>query len=403
VYFIEVFGWQGANNPAYDLTLRAPPSQGHPADASNLFAVGSGAGEPSLVRVFDRSTGQPRGQFSPFGNFGGGVRVATADVSGDGVIDIVTAAGPGGGPHVRVFDGATGQPLPGAIGSFYAYTSGFAGGVFVAAADFDRDGHADIVTAAGSGGGPHVRIFSGRDGSELGGFFAYLPYFLGGVHIAVGDVDGDGAPEIITGAGPGGGPHVRIFDTPHGMPSAGPVGSFYAYDERFTGGVFVAAGDIDGDNRSDIITGAGAGGGPHVRAFSGSDGSLLADIFAYATDFTGGVRVAAGDVNADGRADILTAPGASGGPHVRIFNGVTQAELYGLFAGPTSSRSGRYIAGGPSIRGGASAILAATGPDEAMQLVEARMLSEAQYHRLLAIVLAESETGRPRRKSGAAD
>ena len=47
--------------------------------------------------------------------------------------------------------------------------------------------------------------------TELAGFFAYDPAFPGGVFVACGDVTGDGVAEVITGAGPGGGPHVRAF------------------------------------------------------------------------------------------------------------------------------------------------------------------------------------------------
>src|SRR5262245_10983711 len=63
--------------------------------------------------------------------FFGGVRVASADVTGDSVPDIVTAAGPGGGPHVRVMNGATGVESTG----FYAFDESFRGGAFVAAGD----------------------------------------------------------------------------------------------------------------------------------------------------------------------------------------------------------------------------------------------------------------------------
>ncbi len=50
-------------------------------------------------------------------------------MNGDGVPDIVTGAGPGGGPHVRAFDGVTGSPLAALPGGFLAYPPGFAGGV----------------------------------------------------------------------------------------------------------------------------------------------------------------------------------------------------------------------------------------------------------------------------------
>jgi hypothetical protein len=80
-----------------------------------------------------------------------------------------------------------------------------------------------------------VRVFSGATGAELQSFFAYVSAFTGGVRVAAGDVDNDGFADIITGAGPGGGPHVRVL---HGQTLA-ELRSFFAYVPAFTGGVFV--------------------------------------------------------------------------------------------------------------------------------------------------------------------
>src|SRR5262249_43754243 len=160
------------------------------------------------------------------------VRVALADVNGDGVPDIITAPGPGSGPDVRIFDGRTDE----LIGEIMAYDPRFNAGLFVAAGDVNHDGFADIVTAPGSSGGPEVKVFGGR--STITGhpklfadFMAYDPHFSGGVRVALADVNHDGVPDLITGAGPGGGPDVRVFGGV-GLPNAYPAGDiireFYA-------------------------------------------------------------------------------------------------------------------------------------------------------------------------------
>ena len=63
----------------------------------------------------------------------------------------------------------------------------------------------------GPGGGPDVRVFNGETLDNIANFLAYDLGFLGGVFVAAGDLTGNGKPEIITGAGEGGGPNVRVF------------------------------------------------------------------------------------------------------------------------------------------------------------------------------------------------
>src|SRR5262249_54961740 len=71
-----------------------------------------------------------------------------------------------------------------------------------------------------------------------------------------------------------------------------------------------------------IATGPDAGGGPEIKVFD-STGKVLRDFLAYSPSFTGGVRVAVGDITADAVGDIVTVPGPGGGPDVHIYDGKT--------------------------------------------------------------------------------
>jgi hypothetical protein len=281
--------------------------------------------------------------------------VAVVCFSGRVVLaDIVTGSDRNAPPVAKTFDETTSLEKS----SFNAYAPGFAGGVRVAAGDLNGDGVADIFTGAGSLGAGHVKVIDGTTGSELRSFFAYGPSYAGGVFVGAGDVNHDLRTDIVAGADVGAGPHVKVFD---GVTN-GEIRSFFAYAPNFLGGVRVAAGDINNDGFADIFTGAGDAGAGHVKVFDGSSGSELRSFFAYGGGYGGGVFVAAGDVNNDGRADIITGADVGATAHVKVFDGVTNAELHSFLAfDPVFSGGVRVGAGDVNDDGFADIIVGSGG------------------------------------------
>ena len=302
----------------YGITIGTNPT---PPLAGPFIAAGSGQG--GLVSIFN-ANGTPRQTFAPYGTgYQGAITVAQGDVNGDGVADLVTGTGAGVAPHVLVLDGNT----LAVISSFYAYAEQFLGGVRVAAGDVDGNGKAEVVTGTGPGSAPNVCVFNGTTGATQQSFYAYAPEYLGGINVGAGDVTGDGKADIITGSGVGVSPHVVVFDSA----TAQALYSFYAYLPQFKGGVNVGAGDVDGDGKVDILTGAGPGGDPHVKVFSGADGTQKQSFDAFAVDFNGGVSVASADLNQDGKADIIAGTQTQSA-QVKAFNATDLSVLDDFFA-----------------------------------------------------------------------
>jgi subtilisin family serine protease len=274
-----------------------------------LVAPAASSSQP--IRILNNA-GRVLGEFYAFGiNFPYGLKVASGDLDNDGSPEIVVVPAQGGQSAVKIFN-YQGK----LVGQFIAWSKDLTAGLSVAVGNVDKDKAGEIIVATGSGVSNEVRVFTAQGVLK----YKFQPYnagFRGGVNLALGDTDGDGATEIITGAGPGGGPHVRIFS------GTGHVeGQFMAYETGFRGGVQMVAGNFDYGakaNQDEIIVAPGAGRQPQIRVFN-AKGRLITSFVAFNNNFQKGFSVSLSDIDGNGLPEIVAAAGPGGGPHVRIFD-----------------------------------------------------------------------------------
>jgi hypothetical protein len=229
--------------------------------------------------------------------------------------------------------------------------------------DLDGDGASDFAVGmpgsdlAGPGFGGAVAV-SGADGHALfavhgavsGGMFGFA---LGGG----GDVDGDGVPDLIVGA-------------PYDSNMTGSVyvfsGANQALLHTFSGsqpydqfGCSVAsAGDVDADGHADILVGAiqyqpfGTSPG-YAEVYSGADGTRLYHWSGSGPGMQifGRAVAGAGDVDGDGRDDLIVSASSEASGTVRVYSGLDGSVLRTLAPGVGGEQFGWSVAGGRDVDG----------------------------------------------------
>jgi hypothetical protein len=327
-----------------------------------------------------------------------------------------TGAGAGGGPHVKAYNPHGPERL-----SFYAYAPSFTGGVRVATADVTGDQYDDIITVPASGAAP-VRVFNGFNGALISEFYVAGPSLSTGLYVAARDLNGDGLAEVITSYDTYHTPtpwssfqtiaHVSMRNALTGAPAAGTIGDFTSgsylivkttlavsgsqiilgqpngaftqpngtygqYDvvsyntfgqltktvrvansfvPSANGAIFtdvatryVAAGDANGDGIDDITVSYSGVQGTFICVVNfvaspnqGPAVYILAPFNPY-PGWSGEIRVAMKDLNGDGRAEIVTGVGPGSTPHVKVFNGLNWSVMYSFYSYDPSYSGGVWV------------------------------------------------------------
>lgn len=313
-----------ASQYANGSSIKTSQRDAHP---SQSFVVAQGYGQWPVVRRYD-DHGVLYSEFFAYSpDFLGGVHVAMGDINGDGREEIITGAGAGGGPQVRIFS------LGGEVmGQFFAFDEGLRTGIRVAAGDLTGDGVDEIIVVADKGGTGQVRIFN-RYGHLKGEFFPFDRTEID-LSISVGNLDNDNESEIVVSELSGDG-SIRVYDG-----NGRYVRAFS--NEKFKGGTTTAIGDLNQDGQNELLIAGVKGRASNVWVYT-EDGSQVLNHFLFPMSFAKGIDIGIADIDQNGTTEVFAVPQGGGGPQVRIFNSSLEV-IGGFFTFDSWARSGASMA-----------------------------------------------------------
>jgi len=139
--------------------------------------------------------------------------------------------------------------------------------------------------------------------------------FSGTTRLSLVDLGGDNQKEILVSYGNIDKPIIKIFRNDGTL-----VNEWQPYPGGFAGEIVVVGADLDNDGKDEIITAPGAGGGPHVKIWDGYGNEKYDDFFALDNAYRQGIEIAAGDIDGDKTKEIIVSAIEGNKAVIKIFN-----------------------------------------------------------------------------------
>jgi len=277
--------------------------------------------------------------------------------------------------RLRIFDTVT-HRLRRVLAPFGA---AYTGPLSVALGDVNGDGVPDIAVAKGAGSAPAVTLLNGKTDRMIWTSAPFPASITGGLSVAIGDLEGVGRADLIVGTGAGAPAQVKVFNTKtHAL-----LETLSPFGTSFRGGVSVTAGNLAGGDTGDLIVGSGSGMAPTVHVYSGFTATLLESLQPFPSSFRGGVSVASGELTGNGKADLVVGTGPGSTAEVRIYAGLTRARLWSSDAFAPTFTGGTAVATANLTQGAAADLVLATGAGGGCQL----KVLDGRTHSLIATFL----------------
>jgi hypothetical protein len=291
----------------------AGSNNSQPDKTFQMLLLGGGGAARTFTPSFDTQ--------QTFGTGAAPDGVTAADLNGDGLPDLIAANFNGNTVSVLLNTTASGAAIP-SFATQHTFTTG-RGPASVTVADVNGDGKPDLIVANLNSNTVSVLLNTTAPGAATPSFATQKTFAVGGgpLAVAAADLNGDGKADLIVANGNDNTVSVLLNTTAPGAATPS-----FAAQKTFavgSGPIAVATADLNGDGKSDLIVANGNDNTVSVLLDTTAPGATTPSFATQQTFAVGFLpqSVTAADLNGDGKPDLIVAN--EGGNTVSVLLNVT--------------------------------------------------------------------------------